>query len=73
MDVAKRGANVEEDDEFEDFEVEDWAPNQQDLANEALWDKDWDDNNLNDSIGQQLRQLVNNAQTSTPPVQQKPQ
>lgn len=41
MDPAKKGQNVEEDDEFEEFAQEDWGPDQVDTRCEApaaeLW------------------------------------
>ncbi|KXZ52241.1 hypothetical protein GPECTOR_10g872 [Gonium pectorale] len=55
-DPAKRGnVAVEEDDEFEEFEQEDWEPTVDALRKKELWDRSWDDDNLEDSVGQQLR------------------
>ncbi|PNH06922.1 hypothetical protein TSOC_006653 [Tetrabaena socialis] len=54
-DPAKKGTALEEDDEFEEFQQEDWEPTANDLKKKELWDKSWDDENLDDSIGQQLR------------------
>lgn len=66
MDPAKRGASLEEDDEFEDFKIENWNINEQQLTNSELWDKDWDDKTVNDGIGQQIRQLVQSLKASVP-------
>lgn len=48
------------------FEVEDWPPVKEDLKNEALWDKSWEDDSVNDPIGTQLREAL-------PKVQQQQQ
>jgi hypothetical protein len=48
------------------FEVEDWPPVREDLKNEALWDRSWEDDNVNDPIGSQLREAL-------PKVQQQQQ
>ncbi|KAL6764780.1 hypothetical protein V8C86DRAFT_2470067 [Haematococcus lacustris] len=58
MDPAKKGQNVEEDDEFEEFSIEDWQPTRDDMKNEQLWDKGWDDESVDDPIGQQLREIL---------------
>jgi hypothetical protein len=42
MDPAKRGQPLDEDDEFEEFDVDDWGPEQADPANAAMWDRAWD-------------------------------
>jgi hypothetical protein len=46
--------------------VEDWPPVKEDLKNEALWDKSWEDDSVNDPIGAQLREAL-------PKVQQQQQ
>lgn len=67
-DPAKKGQVLDEDDEFEDFNAEDWTPTPEDLRREGLWDKTWDDDAMDDHVGQQLR-----AQLMQPPGQQQPQ
>ncbi len=55
MDPAKKGQALDEDDEFEEFPVDDWGPDQMDPADPSMWDKSWDDNSLDDYVGQQVR------------------
>ena len=62
QDPAKKGQKLEEDDEFEEFQADDWVVTAESIKNEALWDKSWDDDNLNDHIGQQLRALPQQQQ-----------
>jgi 26 proteasome complex subunit DSS1 len=54
------------DDEFEEFPAEDWQPSREELKRAELWDKNWDDDNVNDPIGQQLREEL-------PKIQQQQQ
>ena len=49
-------SNVKDDDEFEDFEVQDWSPDQEDPTDASLWLDTWDDDELNDEFSNQLRQ-----------------
>ncbi|KAJ1936216.1 26S proteasome complex subunit SEM1 [Linderina macrospora] len=46
---------LEEDDEFEEFEVEDWTPDAEDKEDATLWDDNWDDDDLEDDFSNQLR------------------
>ncbi|KAG5644378.1 hypothetical protein DXG03_008606 [Asterophora parasitica] len=59
---------LEEDDEFEEFEVADWDDSQTDLAHLAgaapgaaksggdkLWEDNWDDDDIEDEFSTQLR------------------
>lgn len=55
-DPARKGQVLDEDDEFEDFAQEDWEPGPEELKRKALWDRSWDDDSLDDHVGQQLRQ-----------------
>ncbi|PNW81867.1 hypothetical protein CHLRE_06g263750v5 [Chlamydomonas reinhardtii] len=58
-DPAKKGnVALEEDDEFEDFPQEEWEPSVEDLKKKELWDKSWDDDSLDDPVGQQLRTVL---------------
>ncbi|GLC38274.1 hypothetical protein PLESTB_000938400 [Pleodorina starrii] len=69
-DPAKRGTvALEEDDEFEEFQQEDWEPTLDDLKRKELWDKSWDDDSLDDSVGQQLRTHL--PTVLNPPQQQQ--
>jgi len=51
-------ANLEEDDEFEDFPAEDWEVENTDLpsGNTHLWEESWDDDDTNDDFSAQLRE-----------------
>jgi 26 proteasome complex subunit DSS1 len=49
---------LEEDDEFEEFEVEDWNDIDKDGDNEQevnLWEDNWDDDIIEDDFTMQLR------------------
>jgi len=57
----KPAAQLEEDDEFEDFPVEDW-PKEEEVgaaqANESthLWEESWDDDDTTDDFSVQLKE-----------------
>ncbi|KAI9224576.1 DSS1/SEM1 family-domain-containing protein [Blastocladiella britannica] len=46
---------LEEDDEFEDFPVEDWAANDQHKEELHAWEDNWDDDETSDDFSVQLR------------------
>ncbi|KAJ2518024.1 hypothetical protein GGI11_002981 [Coemansia sp. RSA 2049] len=46
---------LEEDDEFEEFEIEDWNEDDEDKEDVTLWDDNWDDDDLEDDFSKQLR------------------
>ncbi|KAL3162596.1 26S proteasome complex subunit SEM1 [Trebouxia sp. C0009 RCD-2024] len=46
---------MEDDDEFEEFDVEDWREEDEDPAKAELWEADWDDTSVSDNFSQQLR------------------
>ncbi|KAJ2391506.1 hypothetical protein GGI23_005405 [Coemansia sp. RSA 2559] len=46
---------LEEDDEFEEFEIEDWNEDAEDKEDVTLWDDNWDDDDLEDDFSKQLR------------------
>lgn len=50
-------AVLEEDDEFEDFPVEDWAEEETQIpsGNAHLWEESWDDDDTNEDFAVQLR------------------
>ncbi|RMZ68982.1 putative SEM1 Regulator of exocytosis and hyphal differentiation [Pyrenophora seminiperda CCB06] len=54
----KPTAQLEEDDEFEDFPVEDWAEEETQIpnGNTHLWEESWDDDDTNDDFAAQLRE-----------------
>ncbi|KAJ6228291.1 26s proteasome complex subunit sem1 [Anaeramoeba flamelloides] len=45
---------LEEDDEFEEFE-QDWSENEKDNENQVLTRDDWDEDDIEDELVQQLR------------------
>ncbi|KAK5110352.1 hypothetical protein LTR62_006060 [Meristemomyces frigidus] len=55
----KPAAQLEEDDEFEDFPVEDWTKEEEVSAQQAnthLWEESWDDDDTNDEFSVQLKE-----------------
>ncbi|KAK4506570.1 hypothetical protein PRZ48_000302 [Zasmidium cellare] len=56
----KPAAQLEEDDEFEDFPVEDWAKEEevgaQANGNSHLWEESWDDDDTTDEFSVQLKE-----------------
>jgi hypothetical protein len=48
------------------FPKEDWGNAEKEVKNPKLWDKGWDDDSVNDPLGQQLRAAL-------PAVMQQPQ
>jgi 26 proteasome complex subunit DSS1 len=53
----KKPAPLEEDDEFEDFPVEDWAEEDTQIpnGNAHLWEESWDDDDTTEDFAVQLR------------------
>ncbi|PVU99624.1 hypothetical protein BB559_000539 [Furculomyces boomerangus] len=47
--------NLEDDLEFEEFDVEEWSEDEKDKEDLNLWDEDWDDDDLEDDFSVQLR------------------
>ncbi|KAL8698184.1 MAG: hypothetical protein Q9224_001968 [Gallowayella concinna] len=59
-DEQKPAAALEEDDEFEDFPVEDWPAEDQEVpAGEGgsthLWEENWDDDDTSEDFSKQLK------------------
>ena len=54
---------IEEDDEFEEFETEDWEVNEVEAEEEdKVWQDDWDDHDkLDDNFISMLRQEIQKA------------
>ncbi|KAL9050320.1 MAG: hypothetical protein Q9162_006708 [Coniocarpon cinnabarinum] len=55
----KQPAQLEEDDEFEDFPVEDWPTDTTTAHNEGnahLWEESWDDDDTNDDFAVMLKE-----------------
>ncbi|KAG1781601.1 DSS1/SEM1 family-domain-containing protein [Suillus placidus] len=75
---------LEEDDEFEEFEVADWDDSSTDLAHlngaapgvaksagDKLWEDNWDDDDIEDEFSVQLRNELSKAGKATgDPMQQ---
>ncbi|KAF2706736.1 hypothetical protein K504DRAFT_470784 [Pleomassaria siparia CBS 279.74] len=51
-------AQLEEDDEFEDFPIEDWSEEETQIpgGNTHLWEESWDDDDTNEDFAVQLRE-----------------
>ncbi|KAL8908910.1 MAG: hypothetical protein Q9171_005254 [Xanthocarpia ochracea] len=58
-DEQKPAAALEEDDEFEDFPVEDWPAEEQEVPGESgsthLWEESWDDDDTSEDFSKQLK------------------
>ncbi|KAH9865532.1 26S proteasome complex subunit [Plenodomus biglobosus] len=54
----KPATQLEEDDEFEDFPVEDWTEEETQIpgGNAHLWEESWDDDDTNEDFSVQLRE-----------------
>jgi len=54
----KKPAQLEEDDEFEDFPSEDWPEEETQVhnGNAHLWEESWDDDDTNEDFAVQLRE-----------------
>ncbi|OAX43125.1 hypothetical protein K503DRAFT_732187 [Rhizopogon vinicolor AM-OR11-026] len=75
---------LEEDDEFEEFEVADWADSDTDIAHlggaapgvaksagDKLWEDNWDDDDIEDEFSVQLRnELSKTGKAAGEPMQQ---
>ncbi|TKA24969.1 hypothetical protein B0A50_06067 [Salinomyces thailandicus] len=61
----KAVAQLEEDDEFEDFPVEDWAKEDevgQQAGNTHLWEESWDDDDTSDDFAVQLKEQMKSVE-----------
>ncbi|CAG7836398.1 unnamed protein product [Allacma fusca] len=47
---------LEEDDEFEEFPAESWTGNTEEEEEVKVWEDNWDDDNIEDDFGKQLRE-----------------
>ncbi|KAK3725063.1 26S proteasome complex subunit [Vermiconidia calcicola] len=59
MQTQKPAAQLEEDDEFEDFPVEEWAKEEEVGAQGPtthLWEESWDDDDTSDDFSVQLKE-----------------
>ncbi|CZT24572.1 related to SEM1 Regulator of exocytosis and pseudohyphal differentiation [Ramularia collo-cygni] len=63
----KPAAQLEEDDEFEDFPVEDWAKEEEvgsQTANTHLWEESWDDDDTTDEFSVQLKEELKKMESA---------
>ncbi|KAK3176251.1 26S proteasome complex subunit [Lepraria neglecta] len=60
-DQQKPATALEEDDEFEDFPVDDWAPEDSEVppgsegGTTHLWEESWDDDDTSEDFSKQLK------------------
>lgn len=57
--TQNKAAQLEEDDEFEDFPVEDWGKEDevgQQAGSTHLWEESWDDDDTTDDFSVQLKE-----------------
>ena len=73
MDPAKKGHDLDEDDDIVELDADDWGPAQQDPRNAQLWDKSWDTDTADDYVGQQIRTVAQNQQQQAVAGQQQQQ
>ncbi|WPG99643.1 Hypothetical protein R9X50_00246200 [Acrodontium crateriforme] len=67
LQTQKPAAQLEEDDEFEDFPVENWAKEEEVGAqanNTHLWEESWDDDDTTDDFSMQLKEELKKADSS---------
>ncbi|KAL9138528.1 MAG: hypothetical protein Q9175_000263 [Cornicularia normoerica] len=61
-DQQKPAAVLEEDDEFEDFPIDDWAPEESEVqpgqegGTTHLWEESWDDDDTSEDFSKQLKE-----------------
>lgn len=61
----------EEDDEFEEFPIEEWAVVGEESGEKQLWEENWDDDDVEDDFSRQLRaelERVGQLVTQTEPM-----
>ncbi len=44
------------------FELDDWQPGKENLKDPNLWDQAWDDDGVDDPVGQQIREAAQQLQ-----------
>lgn len=65
--AQKPAAQLEEDDEFEDFPIEDWAKEEEvgsQTANTHLWEESWDDDDTTDEFSVQLKEELKKMESA---------
>lgn len=68
-DQQKPAAALEEDDEFEDFPVEDWPAEDQEVppgegGTTHLWEESWDDDDTSEDFSKQLKAELDKVKAS---------
>ncbi|RZB62207.1 DSS1 SEM1 domain containing protein [Asbolus verrucosus] len=58
---------LEEDDEFEEFPIEDWAAKDKDEQDISVWEDNWEDDNVEDDFNKQLRAQLEKQKAKPPP------
>jgi len=63
---VKPAAALEEDDEFEDFPVENWTPEETEVPgdNTHLWEESWDDDDTSEDFSAQLKEELKKVEAS---------
>jgi len=63
---TKPAAALEEDDEFEDFPVENWAQEEAEVPgdNTHLWEESWDDDDTSEDFSAQLKEELKKVEAS---------
>ncbi|KAL2165014.1 hypothetical protein VTH06DRAFT_310 [Thermothelomyces fergusii] len=67
--AEQKPAALEEDDEFEDFPVDDWAAEDTEAASGAgatqhLWEESWDDDDTTDDFSTQLKEELKKVEAA---------
>ncbi|KAK4188251.1 DSS1/SEM1 family-domain-containing protein [Podospora australis] len=69
--TQQKPAALEEDDEFEDFPVDDWAvedteatANTTTSGQQHLWEESWDDDDTSDDFSNQLKEELKKVEAS---------
>ncbi|KAI8900548.1 DSS1/SEM1 family-domain-containing protein [Globomyces pollinis-pini] len=60
----KEQINLQDDDEFAEFEIQDWTDAQEDTVDVSLWIDNWDNDDLQDDFSKQLRAELQKIQSN---------
>lgn len=73
-DPARIGQQLDEDDDFVEFETDNWDNRQANSNQAGLWDKTWDDaGDSNDAVAQQIRTELSNKKAAADKLEQAKQ
>ncbi|WIA23534.1 hypothetical protein OEZ85_000269 [Tetradesmus obliquus] len=71
-DPAQTGQTLDEDVDFVEFEVDNWAEHEANHNQQGLWDSTWDDvGDGDDAVAQQIRTQLNKKQQAAANGQEK--